>query len=297
MFSEVSDSVKVLITGERGFTGRKIFDHLIASGYQCAGLNVDITDFQAVRSRVDQINPTHVLHLAAISNPSSDDARGMYLVNQIGTLHLLESLKHSSCILEKVVLASSAAVYGSNAGVLTDELTLPMPSNHYGVSKFAMELLVSAYSDILPVQCVRPFNYTGVGQGDWFVVPKIVNAFVAKKKTLKLGNIEIEREFNDLRDVVEIYTQLLFSTATIGTVNLCSGSISSIKNVISIVSDITGQKLSIELDKKFMRKGDLQVISGNPELLSDAVNPLFSHTLEDTLEAMVLAAQARNAFN
>ena len=112
-------------------------------------------------------------------------------------------------------------------------MTPPAPANDYAVSKLAMEYLAKTYSVRLPLIICRPFNYTGVGQAEAFLLPKIV-AHVRKGATeIELGNLDVARDFSDVRDVSSIYARLIQTPAAVGaTLNICSGKAYTLREVL-----------------------------------------------------------------
>ena len=184
---------------------------------------VDLLDADAVRRFVEAESFNYVVHLAAVSFVAHETAADYYRVNVLGTLNLLEALAAVPGKLKKVVLASSANVYGRPVHSPVDESAAPAPMNHYGVSKLAMELMAGTWFDRLPILITRPFNYSGVGQSPKFVLPKLVGHFRDRAETIELGDTAVVREFMDVRDVADVYAALLESAATSQAVNLCAG--------------------------------------------------------------------------
>ena len=106
----------------------------------------------------------------------------------------------------------------------------------------------------LPIFIVRPFNYTGVGQTELFLIPKIVSHFKSKKDIIELGNTSVWREFNDVRAVANKYL-LLLELAPVGqTINVCTGNMYSLSEVVETATKITGCNIDIKINPSFVRK-------------------------------------------
>ena len=153
--------------------------------------------------------PEAAVHLAAISFVGHADTGAFYDVNVLGTLSLLESLVALPKAPRHILLASSANVYGNCDVSPISEERQPVPVNHYAMSKLAMEYMARNYLDRLPLFFVRPFNYTGLGQTGSFLIPKLVQHFAVNATCIELGNLDVEREFNDVRFVCDAYLKLL----------------------------------------------------------------------------------------
>lgn len=195
--------MKVLITGQNGFTGRYLHAELAAHGHDVVGLQSDLTDATGLAEEMQRVQPDWVAHLAGIAFVGHGEANDFYRVNLMGTRNLLAALagcgRRPACVL----LASSANVYGnSTAGVLREDAP-PNPANDYAVSKLAMEHMARLWLDRLPIVIARPFNYTGVGQSESFLLPKIVAHFKRRAEMIELGNLDVWRDFSDVRAVVQ----------------------------------------------------------------------------------------------
>lgn len=279
--------MRLLLTGADGFTGKHIELAAIASGYEVLPLKADLTDFELLVKEVCTSKPTHVIHLAAISDVNDSHQENYYRVNLFGTLNLLKALEGLEKIPEKVILASSANVYGANSGQLIKETQEPKPVNQYAMSKLAMEYMSILHAERLPILFTRPFNYTGVGHDNRFVIPKIVEHFAQGKHQIELGNLEVEREYNDVRDVAQIYIELLKKGRKGEIYNIASGRTYSLEVVIDILRNITGQSPNVSVNPVFVRKNDIQVLSGDPEKLECCIGQVNWHVLQDTLVWML----------
>lgn len=295
---------RTLITGANGFTGRHLAPLLEAKGHEIHGLahssdevlptgvhqlhQADIADTAALKRIIAYVRPQHVVHLAGIAFVAHDNAAEIYRTNLVGTRELLEALASSGIEIESILLASSANVYGNcRGGTLTEDIP-PEPANDYGVSKVAMEYVARLYRDRLPISVVRPFNYIGRDQDCQFLVPKIIAHIRAKAPFVELGNLDVARDFSDVRTVVDAYARLLDSSAATGEVfNVCSGHALSLRKLIDTALDLTGQRLEVRVSPEFVRPNEVAVLCGSPAKIESVIGPLIHVPLEDTLRWML----------
>ncbi|NND68136.1 MAG: NAD-dependent epimerase/dehydratase family protein [Halioglobus sp.] len=284
-------AARLLITGADGFTGRHFLDAAGAAGYETIELTSDLTDESALRAELSGQAIDRVLHLAAISAVTHDDVMELYRVNLFGTLNLLRVLREELTAPPRVVVASSANIYGNAVNSPITEDTPPAPVNHYAMSKLAMEHMVRAESAGLPVVIARPFNYTGVGHDERFVVPKIVAHFRERKPLIELGNMDVEREFNDVRTVCQAYLRLLDDGIAGTAYNICSGRAYSLTTVLNSLSELSGHKPEVQVNPAFVRANEVHRLCGDPARLYAAIGELEHPPLSATLQWM-LSAQA-----
>lgn len=278
--------MRLLITGADGFTGIHLSDAAKANHYEVHGLAGDLQDFESVREQVLRIAPTHVVHLAGISHVAGEEELAYYAVNLIGSLNLLKALAQLDKAPQKIILASSANVYGNNVNCPTAETEMPGPVSHYAMSKLAMEHLSQPFLDRLPIVIIRPFNYTGVGHGKHFIIPKIVEHFARKANQMELGNLEVFREYNDVRDVCQIYLKLLAQGEPGQTYNVASGRSYSLHQVISALEKISGHSLVAKVNPQFVRANEIFNLAGDPTKLEKRIQAISWRPLEDTLQWM-----------
>lgn len=286
--------MKVMVTGLSGFTGAYLKQELERSGHTVIGLSSNLNDWDAVAYEIQAVQPQGVIHLAAVSYVPSSDNVGVYSINTLGTQGLLEALGKLSVVPEKIVLASSSNIYGMAEGKI-DEEQCPKPVNHYGCSKLAMEHIANTYSDRLPIVIARPFNYTGIGQSSKFLIPKIVQHFREKKPVIELGNIDVERDFSDVRWVASAYRVLLERGISGEKYNICSGRPISIEKILHTLCDITGHSLSVEVNPEFVRSNDIKSQSGDPKKIVTLMNDSKTTDFSESLRWMVSAKQVIKA--
>ena len=292
---------RALITGMRGFTAHYVARELAAAGYRVFGtvmppaarsgdtFPVDLCDRAAVFAMVEEVQPDVVVHLAGIAFVVHDDVEQIYRVNVAGTRNLLEALAGGRHKPSAVLLASSAHVYGNANVPIIDEAVALAPANDYAVSKVAMEYMARLWMTKLPITIVRPFNYTGQGQGENFLLPKIVSHFRRKIPQIELGNLEIARDFSDVRTVAYCYRRLLALAPAGETFNVCSGESHSLSDLIDMMSEIAGYRIDVQVNPAFVRANDVLSLSGSNAKLIGVIGAVKHPPLFDTLRWMYQA--------
>jgi nucleoside-diphosphate-sugar epimerase len=230
--------------------------------------------------------PDVVVHLAAISFVAHADVDVIYRVNIGGTRNLLAALAAASHRCSKVLLASSANIYGNADIALIGEAQPPAPANDYAVSKLAMEYMARLWMDRLPIVIVRPFNYTGRGQDERFLLPKMVSHFRRRSPTIELGQLAIARDFSDVRTVAYCYRRLLEDGVAGETYNICSGTSVSLQAALDMLADIAGYRIDVQVNPAFVRANDVLKLAGSNAKLLAAIGPIDSVPLATTLRWM-----------
>lgn len=303
---------RVLVTGASGFTGRYVTDELKRQGCEVIGLGgtehsipawaaallpadsyrqADLCDLDGLRGVLNATHPDVIIHLAALAFVAHGRADDFYHVNLIGTRNLLQAIDDASLVPQRVLVASSANVYGNSSEGRLDESVAPAPANDYAISKLGMEHVVRLWQDRLAITVVRPFNYTGRGQAEKFLIPKIVSHFAKRAQNIELGNLDVARDFGDVRAVSSAYRGLLQSDAAAGrTVNVCSGTAFSLREVIDLSTQLTGHSLTVSVNPAFVRANEVKTLCGDNTLLRQLASEWSCPPLRETLEWM-LAAQ------
>ena len=300
---------RALITGIAGFTGQHLAAELSRAGHEVVGLThaggatgpgtlaCDLIDAAALHAAVQELRPELVVHLAAISFVAHGDADAIYRTNVVGTRNLLAALAALPQQPRAVLLASSANVYGNASAGVVDESVAPAPANDYAVSKLAMEYMARLWREQLPITIVRPFNYTGVGQAPDFLLPKIVSHFQRRAAVLELGNLDVERDFSDVRTVVRCYRLLLESQdstlASGALLNVCSGHGYTLRTVLSLAAELTGHMPEIRVNPAFVRAHEVRKLVGSKQALEHRIGPVVAVPLQDTLRWMLNAVRQR----
>ena len=289
---------KALITGLRSFTGRYLATELESAGYDVYGTvyatkvcgdresSLDLCDRDAVRELVVKVSPDVVVHLAAISFVAHGDVAEIYRTNIMGTRNLLETMASCGKRPESILLASSANIYGKATADPIVETTPINPLNDYAVSKLAMEQMARLWMDKLPITIVRPFNYTGVGQSLNFLLPKIVDHYRRGEKDIELGNLDVARDFSDVRMVARAYAKLLQLEPAGEVFNVCSGQAYTLQQILALTAEIAGYEINVKVNPAFVRENEVKSLRGSNAILIEAIGSLEVIPLQETLRWM-----------
>lgn len=293
-----------LVTGINGFTGYYMAQRLRDAGHDVHGLvrdadpadrdaaavlhTCDLLDQERMSAIIAEIRPDYVVHLAGIAFVAHGDLAEMYRTNVLGARALLEASATAATPPRAVLVASSANVYGNaSEGTLTEDAPV-RPANDYAITKVAVEHLAAIYAARLPVIVGRPFNYTGVGQSEAFLIPKIVSYIKRKAPVIELGNLDVARDFSDVRAVVDAYLRLIETPAAVGqTFNVCSGAAVSLREVIALACRIAGHEIDVQVNPAFVRANEVKLLQGSREKLERVIGPLAMPPLEETLRWML----------
>lgn len=309
---------KVVITGISGFVGSHLAEYLLDKGLDVHGtirwrsrldniqhtqnklelIETDIRDAHSVKKTINDVEPDYIFHLAAQSFvPTSWKAPSETLeTNIIGTLNLFEAVRTSS-VDPKIQIAGSSEEYGL---VYPDELpikeTNPLrPLSPYGVSKVAVDLLSYQYHQSYGLKIVRTraFNHTGPRRGEVFVcsdfAKQIAEIETGKRNpVIHVGNLDSQRDFSDVRDIVRAYW-LSLQKCDFGEVyNICSEKPRTIYSVLDLLLGKSKVKVEVKQDSNKMRPSDVEILQGDCTKFKEKTGwkPTipFEQTMEDLLE-------------
>ena len=253
-------------------------------------MRCDLTDSDALAAAVQSARPDRVVHLAGVASVVHTDRESFHQINVGGTENLLRACARLPSP-PKVALASSSNVYGIHSGIISEEI-IPAPVSDYGRSKLAMEAVAATWARHLPILIARPFNYTGPGQSEKFLVAKIAAHFRRRASIITLGNTQILRDFSDVADVVDDYLSLMDRDfEAFEAVNFCTGSAVSVASILQAFIEMTGHHPEVRQDEALLRNHDIPVLVGDPSKLvrlsGRAHHRPFATTLAKMLEAHV----------
>ncbi len=305
--------MKAFITGVSGFVGPYLVKHLVDSGFEVSGMDrngsridgcvvsvCDITDSAAVAAVVRRASPDLIFHLAGQSSVerSWKEPELTREVNVGGTKNLLDAVAAAG-INPKILIVSSAEVYGIPDGVpITEEHPLK-PVSPYGESRVAQEKIALGYfrSRALQVVISRSFNQTGPGQPPNFVCSDFARQIASIEKgaqppVIKVGNLAVRRDFTDVRDAVRAYLLALQKGKAGEFYNVCSGEGHSVSSVLAMLLSFSAaassaKQVKIVKASSRVRKSDIPELVGSPSKLMKATGWKPSIPFEKTLSGLL----------
>lgn len=306
--------MRILITGSAGFVGRYLVAALCALpnrpeiilGTHCNALTqhhdikavaLDVTDRQLVQTVIVSEQPTHIFHLAAIAAVSHRNLAETWAVNLGGSLNIVDAImeKAPAC---RLLCCTSAEIYGSSfeSGLPLDEWAQIDPVNPYGASKAAADILVGQMAKQgLKAIRLRPFNHIGPGQSESFVVPAFAAQIARIERelqppTIRVGNLAVQRDFLDVRDVVDAYVQALvnFDQLPNGcSLNVASGRAISIREILDRLRSFSTSNFDVIVDPARFRTSECAVTVGDAGRARRLLHWHPRIDINDTLKAIL----------
>jgi GDP-4-dehydro-6-deoxy-D-mannose reductase len=284
---------RILVTGANGFVGRHLVPALnrsLASGDHILGIGrgdgsliakeaeyrqLDLLDAEATRALIADYRPTDVLHLAAVASVqvANGSPAETWNVNFNGTFNLAQALARQ---VEggRFYFVSSSEVYGRSfkIGTALGETAVPEPASAYGRSKLATEFMLN---DVLGADIklvvFRPFNHTGPGQDERFVVPSFAGQIArlelgGRDPFIEVGDLSAQRDFLDVRDVVEAYRQVVFSPVPPphrALYNICSEKPRKIAEILETLRQYAKVQFEIRVMSERLRPSEIPIAWGD----------------------------------
>jgi GDP-4-dehydro-6-deoxy-D-mannose reductase len=230
---------------------------------------LDVTDATAVTAAIDGFRPTHVVHLAALTTlaAAEDDTHATWQLHLFGTLNIANAILTlvPDCTL---LFIGSGEIYGASAqsGSPLDEATVLAPMSEYAATKAAADLALGAMvrKGLRSIR-LRPFNHSGWGQSARFVIPSFAKQIAdiesgEASPVLKVGNLDAERDFLDVRDVVDAYTSAIAMSDSLAPgiiLNIASGVPIRIHELLDKLLSLSKYSIRVEQDSARMRVNDV----------------------------------------
>lgn len=272
--------MRVLVTGAEGFVGRHVARDLARHGHATIGFDIggaepppeaeahfrgDLQDEAAFSKVVADTRPDAALHLAGLTFVPEGWARPgpMFAVNVIGTIHFLQAFREHAP-RARLLVVSTAQVYGSRPRDLPVSEDEPLqPKSLYAISKAAAEQITLAWTRHygVPAIVARPFNHIGPGQSPNFAVASFARQIKAISRgqgeaVIRVGNLQSQRDFTDVRDVARAYRLLLESGAPGQAYNIASGRPMTMGSVLEALCSAAGVHPQIVVDENRLREAD-----------------------------------------
>jgi GDP-4-dehydro-6-deoxy-D-mannose reductase len=312
--------MKILITGISGFVARHFLELLSVSGeHSVAGLynknrpafgendfpglklsfhQVDLVDGEELKEIFIQFQPTHILHLASQSsvaysweNPADCIRENIAMfLNVVDYVRLL----NMKC---RILSIGSAEEYGNvdEALLPLKETANPNPVSPYGVSRLMQEKIVEIYSRNYGLDIIhtRSFNHIGPYQTEKFVVSSFAKQIATQviegndRISISTGDMEVVRDFTDVRDVVKAYFLLLTRGRKGSIYNVCSGNGYVLKDLLKKFELLTGVPIQYRVNEKFIRPTENRIIIGNYEKIKSETGWEPSIPIEQSLDDLL----------
>lgn len=291
---------KLLVTGLNGFVGRHLQALLegAPSSWQLLESPAhDLLEPATLDAWLQDDCPDAVIHLAGqtfVPEAFRDPAQTIK-VNLLGSLNLLQALKRRG-FSGTFLYVSSGDVYGQ---VAEDELPirecrLPQPRNPYAVSKVAAELLCLQWGYVEPwrIMVARPFNHIGTGQGEAFVIPSMARQLIRVRRGLQLarlevGDVDVTRDFLDVRDVLKAYLALLERGQNGEIYNVCSGLELRVRDMITRLAELARVDVELVQDEARMRRAEQRRVVGCADKIQQETGWKPGVSITETLQSVL----------
>lgn len=290
---------KLLVTGLSGFVGGHLQQAIASSDVWqlLAPKPHDLLDPESLDACLQDNVPDAVIHLAGqtfVPAAFKDPAHTLE-VNLLGTLNLLQALKRAG-FHGAFLFVSSGDVYGqiAEAELPVSEGMAPRPRNPYAVSKVAAELLCRQWSYVEPwrIMIARPFNHIGPGQRDDFVIPDMARQLVrvrsgSQAAKLDVGDVDVTRDFLDVRDVIGAYFHLLHAGRNGEIYNVCSGEERCVRDLIMQLASLAGVQVELTQDPERLRPSDQRRVVGSSQKIQNETGWTPGISITETLQSVL----------
>ena len=322
-------TTRTLVTGADGFVGEHLLTRLLdqegqlsasaltlpptrstLSPAQMAAVDwkaADVRDHDALFRVLAAAQPDRIYHLAGFASGAlaRQQAEEALRVNAGGTVNLCEAVlsvrEEFPDFDPRVLVMGSGDAYGdagSPGEPLAEDLSL-RPVNVYGLSKACQEMAAHTYrrSDGVRTLVARGFNLVGPGQQPHFVVPDFCRQVAAIARgdhppRMQVGNLDVERDFTDVRDGVRAFTRLMELDDPDAAYNVCSGRSITIRQILDWILDEAGVEVELEVDEARVREDEIGRRVGDPGRLREATGWEPRHDVEETVREVYRSVSA-----
>lgn len=313
--------MKLLITGIAGFAARHFVEMLATSGEEhsvagvyfntkpefteteflnikCKFFQANLIDATATEKIITEVQPDFILHLASISSVSQSwkkpgnsvhDNTGMFL-------NIIEVMRKNNlaCRLLSVGSTEEYGIVKKHQGKLKEEVC-PHPASPYGAARVLQQMLSGIYAKNYDLDIIhtRSFNHIGSYQNEEFVISSFAKQIAeqlkagSKKITLRVGDVNVIRDFTNVRDVVKAYYLLMLHGKKGETYNVCSGKGYRISALIKMFGEVAGIPVDYEIDQEKFRPSENKEIVGSYKKLKKETGWIPEITLKESLREML----------
>lgn len=301
---------KYLVTGVNGFVGKYFVDYVfsVQADVDCLGFgleektelkniqyrSVNLCDKEKVFVEIKKYKPDYIVHLAAESSvaKSWEDPAGCFLNNNSAFLYLADAIRQNN-LATRILSVGSSEEYGFYDEPMRENFVLH-PKSPYSVARLSQEYLSKLYVDRfgLDIVMTRSFNHIGPGQSTQFVIPSFINQLVniangKVENKMMVGNIDVARDFTDVRDVVDAYYKILTKAPNRQVYNVCSGKAVKLRDIINNTSKQLGIKPNIIVDPARVRTNDVKMVVGDNTKIKTELGWKPKYTLQQTIADII----------
>ena len=303
---------RVLVTGCGGFVGPYVVDALAGEGYDVWGVDItqtvgrfsggryfscDLSDKAAVDALLEDAAPNAVVHLAAQSSAARSFHEPISTVtgNVLPILYILDYARTKGTGV-RILAVGSADVYGpfSQDNLPLGETYPARPPNPYALSKAIQEQCCAQFASLYETDVVmtRSFNHTGSGQRETFVLSSFAKQISeiragVRKPVVEVGNVDVRRDFTDVRDVARAYVALLKNGRRGEVYNVCSGVSYSLRELLEKMCRLAKVEVDIRIDSRRIRPVDVVELRGDPSKIAADTGWSPVVPIDDTLESLL----------
>lgn len=299
---------KVLIFGAGGFVGNYLSREFLSHGYAVCGSDIadrvdlpaqvayykgDLLDSKQVEDLMLQQQPQIIVNLAAISSVGASWSipQTTVSVNVVGALNILEAARKCNPA-PKILFVGSSEEYEALDRPM-DEHTPLNANNPYGISKMTQESFARLYTERygMQVYCVRPFNHTGVGQRDSFVLPSFCKQAAEIEKsgkpgTIQVGNLAAYRDFSSVKDIVRAYRMIVENGDCTKVYNVGSGKAYSLQEMLDYIVSLCSVHVTVEVDPARFRPVDTPLVCCDYSAIEKDLGWKPEYSIFDVLKEM-----------
>lgn len=305
----------VLITGASGFVAQYLISEVLRADEHNYVIGVDITnpaiisaswnnkfefrtlnllDDKSVKNLIKETKPNFIFHLASFSSVAKSWENPVFSFNNNLNIfiNILEAVRENKTET-RILSVGSSEEYGDKGSKdipFTEESEVK-PTSPYGVARVSQEMLSRVYvlGYGLDIVLTRSFNHIGPFQREQFVIPGFIKQFVESEMrnerefVLNSGNVDVVRDFSDVRDVVNAYSLLMQRGISGEIYNVCSGKGKSLIQIINIIEEYMNMKAILRKDPELYRPAENHVIIGDNSKIRKQCGWDQKYSIEQTI--------------